>query len=251
MQFHHHPDNLVFVRDGGQVYQDTPINFAADLGEPYVFAGIERIYEPGVRHFLDGQPQPLAWPEGDGYIAALESLLAAQEARLNPPPTLEQLRSSASAQVLTIIAAFPGQVFNASPEKLEIYERKQLLVNTWVGEGIPTKPQVEWDGDWSLRAEFVTNGYVPVEALGMQFRCTSAVDLWQTWKLNTALGNYLDEHSEPLRTRAQADVAAAKDAAAIEAIVGKFVADLSALPAAFVGTDAPALIAASGLMPDN
>jgi len=160
---------------------------------------------------------------------------------------LNAARAEAVAQILAALAAFPGQVFNAGPEKLAIYERKQALVNSWSGEGIPSKPQVEWEGDWSQRAEFTANGWVAAEALGRKFKCASAGDLWATWELNTALSNYLDEQSEPLRTRAQADIAAATDAAAVQAVAAQFAAALAALPTAFVSTAAPGLIAASGL----
>lgn len=178
-----------------------------------------------------------------------------------PQPTVSELEAAwaivgianakrdANEKVLSTIDTFPLEVFKCSAKKLRIYERKQALVNSWGGESVPPKPQAEWDGDWSRRAEFTANGWVAVEALGMKFQCTSAADLWQTWRLNTALANYLDEMSEPLRTRAQADIATAVDEAAINAIVTQFTADIGSLPVAFMTSEAPALIAASGLIP--
>lgn len=87
--FHHHPDNLIFVRVEGQPdYCDTPENFALDFGAPYTDppqGSAERYYEPGVSHYLsDGAtatPQPLSWPQGDAYIAAHAALMSAKAAR--------------------------------------------------------------------------------------------------------------------------------------------------------------------------
>lgn len=246
--FHHHPDDVVFIH-GDVLYIDTPDNFAVDLGEVYEFAGRERLYEPGVRHFIDDEPQSLEWVEGDAYIAALPDLITAQAARLNPPPTLDELKERAIAILLETISSLPAIVFNASQEKLAIYARKQALVNSWTGESVPTKPQVEWDGDWSQRSEYAENGWVAVEALGVRFQCETAMDLWKTWGLNTALANELDERSEPLRTRAQADIALATDEPEIQAIVTNFIAAINQLPVDFMQNIAPALITASGLTP--
>lgn len=97
--FQHHPDGLIYVRNGSQVYCDTPANFALDLEQAYsgLPSGyIERIYEPGVRHVLGTgsrqDSQPVAWQAGDNYIAALGSLLQNQAARTSAAPvlTLEQ-----------------------------------------------------------------------------------------------------------------------------------------------------------------
>jgi hypothetical protein len=88
-QVHQHPDGAVYVRVDSEVYVDTPANFATDFGEalPDLPPGaVERIYDQGVRHpildgvnIIDGGPMP--WPLGDQIIAAIHSLLAAQQAR--------------------------------------------------------------------------------------------------------------------------------------------------------------------------
>ena len=89
--FQHHPDGWIIIRDKDKVYLDTVENFIADLGEDYIFLGTERLYQPGVRHFIDGnQPQALQWAEGDAHIAAIDQLLIAKDARENPPPTAEE-----------------------------------------------------------------------------------------------------------------------------------------------------------------
>ncbi|MFQ5580268.1 MAG: hypothetical protein ACE5FZ_06620 [Nitrospiria bacterium] len=86
-EFHHHPDNLIFIRTDVGIYQDTPENFAIDMGAPYAFEGRERLYEPGVRHFVDGEPQSLKWTNGDGYIAAVGRLITAKSERETIPET--------------------------------------------------------------------------------------------------------------------------------------------------------------------
>lgn len=87
--FHHHPDGLIYVRTDAGIYCDSVENFALDLGQPY--PGLpegfdERYYEPGVKHCLSTRtsavPQELSWPEGDAYIAAYDSLVAAKNLRL-------------------------------------------------------------------------------------------------------------------------------------------------------------------------
>jgi len=97
--FEQHPDGRVIIRMDGLEYMDTEANFAADAGmaaptlpEPYR----GRIYEPGTRHFLSTHnrqdPQPLDWPEGAAAIAAFADIVAAKDARENPPPTLAELK---------------------------------------------------------------------------------------------------------------------------------------------------------------
>lgn len=95
-QFHHHPDNLIIIRTIIGIYMDTPQNFAVDLGADY--PGLpdgsrERLYEPGVRHFLDNEPKDLAWHPGDEYIAAVSTLLAAQKARQDYPTKIASKRA--------------------------------------------------------------------------------------------------------------------------------------------------------------
>ncbi len=117
-EFHHHPDNLIFVRTGTGVYQDAPENFIVDLGEQYTFDGRERLYEPGVRHFVDGEPQPLVWPDGDRYIAAIVSLIAAKSERettpetIEPAPTYRQKRMAAYIAELSPEGTFQTSVFD-------------------------------------------------------------------------------------------------------------------------------------------
>jgi len=191
------------------------------------------IIENGIKKYIDLSPDELL------EIEAKQLSQAAAE--------LPNAKTAALDKILELLAAFPGQVFGATPEKLVIYERKQQLVNSWAGEDIPPKPQIEWGGDWSQRADFTTNGWVVVEAAGVSFKCSTAVDLWQTWRLNTALANYLDEQSEPLRTRAQADIQAAVSGADVESIVTGFKDSIEALPGMFIANVLPGLVSESGL----
>lgn len=93
--FHHHPDNIVYIRTQAGTYSARVADFISDLGGAYDFVGKERLYEPGARHFVDNVPQELEWAEGDGYIAAFDALMLAKNARENPPLTLEQYRQFA------------------------------------------------------------------------------------------------------------------------------------------------------------
>ncbi|HYG91211.1 MAG TPA: hypothetical protein VD978_33710 [Azospirillum sp.] len=110
MQFHHHPDNLIYLR-GARTYMAQVAEFAADLvacGLP-AYAGLpegatERRYDGGrhlvgygERGFEDAEP----WPEGDAYLAALDALLAARAARLNPEPPLESVKAAAERSIDT------------------------------------------------------------------------------------------------------------------------------------------------------
>jgi hypothetical protein len=138
MQFHHHPDGLVYVRGEGVVYCDTPQNFAADWGHPYEFAGRERIYEPGIRHFVDNEPQPLEWAQGDAYIAGLPSLLQAQYNRLYPAPTLEQARAAAVAEVNRQAGEARSRVGTNIPFQGDLYQMKGDEAARWAVDTEPT-----------------------------------------------------------------------------------------------------------------
>jgi hypothetical protein len=88
MQYHRHPDNLIFIRGGEETYCDTLANFEIDYGGPA--PGLpegfnEQFYEPGTRHFFangnEALPLPLEWVEGDLIISALPALLDIQARR--------------------------------------------------------------------------------------------------------------------------------------------------------------------------
>lgn len=88
-EFHQHPDGYIIVRSGAKFYVDSRDNFTADYGKipPEVPENaVERIYSQGNRHcYTDGSNVvgggDLVWPWGDQAIAALDSILAKQEAR--------------------------------------------------------------------------------------------------------------------------------------------------------------------------
>lgn len=88
--FHHHPDDLVYIRTESGYYLDTPENFALDMSGVYsgVPSGyIERYYEPGVSHQLrtsySADPQNLSWAEGDAYISGYSTIVSNKEARIS------------------------------------------------------------------------------------------------------------------------------------------------------------------------
>lgn len=97
-EFHHHPDGWIYVKDGPLLYVDTVAQFAEDVGGRYSPPECERLYTPGVRHFLlfsDGraEPQSLAWPEGDRYIAMIGQLLDKQRVRAPAQPVAPDARA--------------------------------------------------------------------------------------------------------------------------------------------------------------
>lgn len=151
-QFQHHPDNWVFIRDGEQNYQARPEDFALDLGEAYEFAGRERLYEPGVRHFVDGQPQELEWPAGDGYIAALADLLAAQAARTAPEPTTRTALVQAAIGALNEAFYAAACALTAEPNldaiKLKQWDDKYKIAQEWDAAGQPAVDENNYPDAW-------------------------------------------------------------------------------------------------------
>jgi hypothetical protein len=104
--FHHHPDGMIYIRDAVLAYCDSISNLETDSGRPY--AGlpdgfVERYYDPGrVHYFSTGRDQKnlgVSWEVGDTYIAELDVLLAAQQSRRNPPPTLDQFKNIKLAEL--------------------------------------------------------------------------------------------------------------------------------------------------------
>ncbi len=125
--FHHHPDGLIYVRNGEVVYCDSVANLEEDSGRNYVgFPGgfIERYYDPGKTHYLSTgssqTKQPLSWEIGDTYIAELADLFATQQNRLNRPPTFQQLQAAKIAALNSAAAAayVAGFYSSASGTKL-------------------------------------------------------------------------------------------------------------------------------------
>jgi hypothetical protein len=95
-QYHHHPDNLIYVRTTNAIYCDTVANFALDFGRiwPLPKGLTELLYEDGEKAWLvvhdavgnqrSGGAVPFAF--GHAAIAAIDTLLAAQAKRNTPPP---------------------------------------------------------------------------------------------------------------------------------------------------------------------
>lgn len=95
--FVHHPDGY-FVINGQVIAGDVFRRFAPAYRLPA--GAIGRIYEPGVRHHLilpnGQQPQLLAWPEGDIYIASkdryVRAVARAEARQQDMPETVNILR---------------------------------------------------------------------------------------------------------------------------------------------------------------
>jgi hypothetical protein len=137
--FHHHPDGWIYIRGETQTYVDTPENFTLDLGQPYEFTGRERIYEPGVRHFVDNNPQDLEWAEGDTYLEALPKIVQAQAVRLAPiPPSIAQLKLMAigiiNAAFYQAACTLTGEP-NLDAIKLRQWDDKFKVAEAWHNAG--------------------------------------------------------------------------------------------------------------------
>jgi hypothetical protein len=112
-QYHHHPDNLIYVRTANAVYSDTVANFALDFGRiwPLPEGTGEILYEdaPKARHVVFDQAGnqlagKLPFPFGDAAIAAIDTLLASQAKRkaaaeeaAKPPPAPPQIMAPRKA----------------------------------------------------------------------------------------------------------------------------------------------------------
>jgi hypothetical protein len=70
MRFQHHPDGVITINDLQYALDEFLVD-EPDYQLPEGYIGRE--YVPGERHMLftstRADPQPLTWPEGDGYIA--------------------------------------------------------------------------------------------------------------------------------------------------------------------------------------
>jgi len=92
IQYHHHPDGLIYVRGEQAGYMDTLENFARDYGHaaPALPVGmVECIYEPGGRHvYFDAKQNahPLEHEansaEHEAICVKLDDLLTAQSRRV-------------------------------------------------------------------------------------------------------------------------------------------------------------------------
>lgn len=246
-EFHHHPDGLIFVRvDGKQVYVDAVENFNLDGGFAYTFSGRERLYSPGQRHFVDNQPQPLEWAEGDMYIAVIDDLLLAQHERQNPPLTLPEAKQIAQSSILSITGQLIDRLY--PPVKKDIYLQKQQEVNFWRLldlSGLPESVELEWANDWAGRLN--AEKWVAVEGPGVALKCFSAADLFAIWAVNSRFAEYIKNQLEPLRTRAQSVIESASSVEDLETIVAGFGAAVAEIPAGFGVDVLPGLLVEYGL----
>lgn len=227
--FHHHPDGWVYVRTDAGVYVDTPENFAADLGQPYNFDGRERYYEPGARHFVDHEPQPLDWSQGDAYIAACEALLAAQEARLNPPLSLEQLRARALDQIDRAVGSYRQQFVSAGYAMADVYQLKAEVARAWLANGEENRTAENYPLVYQELAGHQDAGVDTLTIGGQPMDVTTAAGVVATWAANDQLyTRVILPAAERARLRAKG-LAASAIAEDLPVILAELADDLAAI----------------------
>lgn len=179
--FHHHPDGLIFVRTKSGIYKDTVDNFRLDLGQSYAATTVvERFYEPGKRHVLNGRPQALAWAEGDGYIGAIAALLSARAQRVKP--ALVPLATVRQEKIIALEAAIiqAAQQITGEPSitayTIGEWQEKDATYQRWVSDG---KPAPAVGNDYAIMlAE--ASAYIADSGSGID----SASDLLERWGTN-------------------------------------------------------------------
>ena len=144
MEFHQHPDGLVFIRDGDRVfYRATIDEFNADAAasglNAYVpLSNIKEVRYDGARRItFDGVSQrgiDGSWADGDAYITAVDGLKTKQRQRENPIPSL----GAAKAQKITEIKT--GALIRISRIYPE-WKQRNLIAR---GVVIAAKPRDTW-----------------------------------------------------------------------------------------------------------
>lgn len=100
--FQHHPDDFIYIRVKGKCYEATVADFEADCASVGLsYSGlpsgkIDRIYlqdNPEQHTCADShgnqEHYPLPYDEAEGFIDAIDDLLAAQQARFDKAPKHE------------------------------------------------------------------------------------------------------------------------------------------------------------------
>ena len=99
MKMFHEHEGKVYVRVNAETYVGTRSEFEHEFGEklPQLGEGLERIYEPGVRHAIQNRVSvvdggPREWEFGDRALDAIAKLKAAQKAREDKKAAEEEAR---------------------------------------------------------------------------------------------------------------------------------------------------------------
>ena len=107
MKMFHEFEGKVYVRVNAETYAGTRDEFEHEFGAspPVLAEGLERIYEPGIRHAIQNRVTiveggPLEWEFGDVAIAAIAKLKAAQKAREEKKAADESARIQAELKRL-------------------------------------------------------------------------------------------------------------------------------------------------------
>ena len=186
---------------------------------------------------------------------------------------ITRLNNTGSAEYKKVIAhktaEFQAQsqdVFNGffdslMPQNLQkLYEKQQSDVEHWLLAGgdvkaLPRSVVREWEIDKSQRLN--AEGWIPVSAI-IRFRCHNALDLFNTWRMNTEFVTWLREEGKPLRSYTDAMIAGfvptdddmlAEWVANAESLLAKLKRDLASLPEQYVANILPGKIEVFGIKP--
>ncbi|HEC12324.1 MAG TPA: hypothetical protein ENI80_03600 [Acidiferrobacteraceae bacterium] len=150
-------DNIVIRTVNGE-YRDTLANFAVDYGKPApsvpdTFLGV--YYEPGVKYHKSASSRSdpmgsLTWKEGDDIIAAADAIIAAQVSRLNPPATLDDIKTAKQGELIfacrtTITGGFTSAALGAV-HTYPLSESDQTNMQAVYSSAIGHAGEVGWSG---------------------------------------------------------------------------------------------------------
>lgn len=130
-QFQHHPDDLIIIISESKKYMATLLDFNKDLGAVYEFEKKERLYQPGIMHFVDSVPQSLTWLEGDKYINDIDVLLAAQ-AKRTKPVEIKITKGNAIIKLNYMAEKIRGKFVINLPGQIGAYTQKKEEYNQWI-----------------------------------------------------------------------------------------------------------------------
>jgi len=211
----------VHIKDGTNLYNDTPANFELDYGSafPTLQTGqYIREYVADRRHSIFDDKEvflisgPAVWAEGDAIIAALSALVAAKDAREYVAPTLEEAQAAGRADIDSVAGQARSRYITVAPGQEMTYLEKSDQAADYVTAGYPA----DTSNYPFVQAEMNATGQSKEDAADGILAQKSA------W---IAVGVQIEEH----RLGGKAAVDAATDLAGVDSAVSAAVALLDAV----------------------